>query len=95
MLGNGALVQKVTYVGGTDSSSKNPQVQFDAAGFFSIKLVASNITGADSLTKVDSIFSIIQYCASGATSSAGQDIGNVKIYSGIDTILNNGIAFLF
>lgn len=83
---------KVTYVSGTDSASQNPKVQFDTSGYYTIKLVASNITGSDSLVKVDSLLSIVQYCVSGASSAAGQDIGNVTINFGTDTLLNNGIA---
>lgn len=83
---------KVTYVNSTTSTSQNPQVQFDSAGLYSIKLVASNVTGADSLTKTDSILVLVQYCASGASSAAGQDIGNVTVRFGTDTLLNNGIG---
>jgi PKD repeat protein len=40
-----------TYVGGTSSTSQNPQVQFSAPGQYTVKLRAANAGGADSITK--------------------------------------------
>lgn len=45
----------VTYQGGTDANSQNPQVIFDAAGTYSVTLTVSDGTGTDSLTKTDYI----------------------------------------
>jgi len=36
---------------GTNSASKNPQVTFNSIGTFTIKLIASNSAGSDSMTK--------------------------------------------
>jgi PKD repeat protein len=45
----------VTYVGGTNSGSQHPQVQFHAAGNYSVELIATNGAGSDSEIKVDYI----------------------------------------
>ncbi len=45
----------VTYVGGTNPNSQNPQVQFDAAGNYTVNLIATNIAGSDSEQKTDYI----------------------------------------
>jgi len=45
----------VTYTGGTTSASQNPQVQFNAAGFYSVSLTAVNASGPNTMTKTDYI----------------------------------------
>jgi PKD repeat protein len=40
-----------TFVGGTSATSRNPQIQFTAAGAYTVKLVASNAAGADSVSR--------------------------------------------
>ncbi|MCD4694905.1 MAG: PKD domain-containing protein, partial [Bacteroidales bacterium] len=51
----------ITYVGGTTSSSQNPEVQFDAGGNYTIELTATNISGSDTETKIDYIYASIPY----------------------------------
>ncbi|MDB3906266.1 S8 family serine peptidase [Crocinitomicaceae bacterium] len=46
----------VTYVNGTNSSSSNPQVDFNAPGWYTVQLIASNGAGDDTLTNVDYIY---------------------------------------
>lgn len=43
------------YVGGTNSSTQNPQVQFNAGGLYTVSLIATNIAGSGSITKTDYI----------------------------------------
>lgn len=45
----------VTYQNGTSSNSQNPEVTFNNPGMYSVKLVAVNNGGADSITKVNYI----------------------------------------
>lgn len=45
----------VSFVNGTSSSSNQPTVEFSQSGLYTIKLVASNSLGTDSLEKVDYI----------------------------------------
>lgn len=45
----------VVYTGGTTAASKNPQVQFTAAGTYTAQLIASNITGSNTVIKTDYI----------------------------------------
>ncbi len=46
----------VTYVNGTSSSSSSPQVNFNAPGWYTVQLIASNGVGDDTLTNVDYIY---------------------------------------
>lgn len=43
--------RSITYVNGTDSTSQNPVVTFDALGTYSIVMVASNSFGSDTMTQ--------------------------------------------
>jgi len=57
----------IIYVGGTNSSSKNPQVQFNNQGNYTVSLTATNAHGSDNETKTNYI-NVSFYCtASGAT----------------------------
>jgi len=74
----------VTYVGGTSSSSQNPQVQFTAVGSYDATLYAENAYGNDTETKLNYIVASVNYC----TASGGGDeyIDGVQI----GTINNTG-----
>ena len=45
----------VTFVGGTDATSQNPQVQFNEGGLYTVTLVADNAFGSDTEIKTDYI----------------------------------------
>ena len=45
----------VTYLNGTTEASQNPQVSFDAEGFYTVELMASNNVGPGTVTKTDYI----------------------------------------
>ncbi len=82
----------VTYVNGTNANSKNPQVQFNAAGLYTVKLKTSNVAGVDSLIKTNYINAYLGYCDAKSTQSPSVDdnIGMVMMISGNDTIFSNG-----
>lgn len=46
----------VTYENGTNANVNNPQVSFNAAGYYTVQLIASNVVGSDTLTNVDYIY---------------------------------------
>ncbi len=41
----------VTFVNSTSASSQNPEIQFNAVGTYSVKLIVTNANGSDTLTK--------------------------------------------
>ncbi|MCD4788448.1 MAG: PKD domain-containing protein [Bacteroidales bacterium] len=45
----------ITYVGGTNQYSQNPQVEFSATGLYTVSLIATNAGGSDTETKTDYI----------------------------------------
>ena len=48
----------VTFVNGTNSLSKNPEVQFEEEGVYTVSLTAENIHGSDTITKPGAIIVI-------------------------------------
>ncbi len=83
----------VIYMSGTNDSSQNPIVQFTARGPFTVKLTARNLGGSDDTVRTNYISTVISYCASNATSTADDDIGNVSIFDFATqaTLLSNGV----
>jgi PKD repeat protein len=45
----------ITYVGATNSTSQNPQVQFNNSGYYTVTLLATNSSGSDAETKTNYI----------------------------------------
>jgi PKD repeat protein len=66
----------ITYLNGTDSSSKNPQVKFNVAGAYDVCLKASNSIGVDNLCKTSYIV-VLNYCQ--PTAGFSNDIGIAKV----------------
>lgn len=46
----------VTFMGGTNASSQHPEVNFDAPGYYTVTLLASNTSGSDEEVKLNYIF---------------------------------------
>jgi PKD repeat protein len=59
----------VTYLGGTTSSSQNPQVSFDNSGFYTVSLTVTNVHGSDSETKNNYIHAYVPGMWAGNNSS--------------------------
>jgi PKD repeat protein len=76
----------VSFVNGTSSSSKNPQVTFSQEGFYTVSLTATNTYGSDSETKSSYInVQSCLYCATSYTNTNDEWISNVTF----NTINNN------
>jgi serine protease AprX len=73
----------ITYVGGTNASSQNPQVQFNASGLYSVTLSATNAYGSDSEVKtnyINVIHTIPPYVESFETFSSGNYVALTSPY---------------
>lgn len=80
----------VSFINGTTSSSQNPTVQFNAAGLYTVKLIASNSAGSDSIIKIDFITVTLDYCTPSYSSGAGfGSSGGDYISSVVLGVLNN------
>ncbi|MBM3436017.1 MAG: T9SS type A sorting domain-containing protein, partial [Bacteroidetes bacterium] len=66
----------ITFVGGTTSSSQNPQVQFNTKGPYTVTLLAANIHGSDSEIKTNFIYAGIPGLWTGVSSSDWTVSGN-------------------
>lgn len=71
------IPNNVSFVSGTSDVSQNPQIQFNAAGVYAVKLVARNIAGADSITKTALITVTASYCTTSLHTSASTCIDSV------------------
>jgi len=79
----------ISYVGGTNSSSQNPQVQFNTAGYYTVTLIATNTYGSDPETKNNYILAGTAGNWTGANSSDWNTAGNwenLTLPSGSDNI---------
>ena len=79
----------IQFLMGTSSNSRNPIVRFTANSCYTVKLVASNSIGADSLTKTCFI-TIVSYNTPGCLSNINLSDGSIGIsrvilQAGIDT----------
>ncbi len=69
----------VTYTGGTNANSQNPQVQLDAVGNYTVTLIATNSYGSDSETKTNYINVMsCTYCVSTYGNQTDDWITNVN-----------------
>ena len=74
----------VTYVGATNSSSPNPQVQFSVAGNYTAALTVTNCAGNSTVTKVNYI--VVSSCPPTADFTASALIACVSPVSKMDTV---------
>jgi len=69
----------VSFINGTDSSSQNPQVQFESDGYYTVELTATNIDGSNTETKTDYIWvigpTVADFSADLLSPGLGQTVG--------------------
>jgi PKD repeat protein len=75
----------ITYVGGTSSSSQNPQVQFNASGYYTVTLTASNTYGSDPETKSNYISVIYAPVANFNASTTTPNINQTVTFTDLST----------
>ncbi|MCB0805356.1 MAG: PKD domain-containing protein [Bacteroidales bacterium] len=75
----------VTFVGGTNAGSQNPQVQFNDIGLYTVTLIATNSYGSDDEIKSNYIQALdpgtCTYCTSVYTNTSDDWISNVTFES--------------
>lgn len=69
------------YVNNTNDTVVSPRVQFLAPGMYSIRLIASNAFGSDTLIRSNAINVRVEYCLSNAINSTDTKIDSVIIGS--------------
>jgi len=80
----------VTYQGGTNANSQNPQVTFDNAGAYTATLVATDANNNDTEIKTNYINANIGYCTASSTSTAFEHITNVTFGTINNTTVSDG-----
>jgi PKD repeat protein len=75
----------VTYVGGTTSTSQNPQVQFNSAGYYTVTLTATNSAGSDGETKTNYILAIAPPVANFSASTTTPSVGQTVTFTDLST----------
>ena len=82
----------ISYTGGTAANSQNPQVIFNANGYYTVSLIATNSNGSDTETKTDYIQVFdpppCSYCSAGGATGDEEWITNVTF----NTIDNSSTA---
>ncbi|MBU1721096.1 MAG: M6 family metalloprotease domain-containing protein, partial [Bacteroidetes bacterium] len=73
----------VSYAGATNANSQNPQVIFDAAGSYTVELVATNSGGSDAVTKTN-LMTINVMAEPSITGNATVDESTSESYSTTD-----------
>ena len=75
----------VSYVGGTNSGSQNPEVQFELDGYYTVELTATNIDGSHTETKTDYILvtgpTVADFSADILTPGVGQTVSFTDLSS--------------
>lgn len=85
----------VSYVGGSNSASQNPQVQFNATGNYTVTLTATNLAGSDSETKINYIYSVVAPVANFAASNTTPSVGQTVVFTDQSTNVPNSWNWSF
>ena len=75
----------VTFVGGTNAFSQNPQVQFDAPGNYSVELTVSNAAGSDVESKADYVVVIYPPVADFTSDITNPNVGGSVTFTDLST----------
>ena len=72
-----------TYVGGTNATSRNPQLQFNAPGFYNVTFQVTSCTGTNSVVSNNAVFVSAVYCFPSFSNSCsgGDEVGDVEIFN--------------
>tara|TARA_B100000809_G_scaffold252894_1_gene288186 strand:- start:603 stop:6143 length:5541 start_codon:yes stop_codon:yes gene_type:complete len=82
----------VTFQGGTNANSQNPQVTFDNAGTYTVTLVATDANNSDTEIKTTYINASIGYCTASSTATNFEHITNVTFNTINNTTVSSGYA---
>jgi PKD repeat protein len=75
----------ITYVGGTNSTMVEPQVQFNAGGLYSVTLIATNVSGSDSEIKTNFISVPYPPVANFSASNTSPFTGEIVAFTDLTT----------
>ena len=81
----------IAYVGGTTSSSQNPQVQFLSGGFYTVILTVTNSGGSDGETKTNYISVLFAPIANFSANNTNPFIGQTVSFT--DLSVNNPVSW--
>ena len=83
----------ITYVGGTNANSQNPQVTFNDAGNYTVSLIATNIYGSNTETKINYIGATsCVHCSAGSSNATEEWISNVT-FNTINNSVNSNAGY--
>jgi len=85
----------VTYTGGTNSSSQNPQIQFNAGGSYNVTLTATNAFGSDPEVKTNYITVVYAPVANFSASTTSPFIGQTVAFTDLSANTPTSWAWSF
>lgn len=79
----------ITFLGGTNASSQNPQLLFNYGGYYTVSLTVSNVAGSDSETKLAYIYvvtpTVADFEADDTTPVIGQLVSFINLSTNFPT----------